>query len=265
MKNIFYLLILFPFFLFSQNKIDFSNKPIAIGTKDSVKVFEYARSSSYRIAYLIKKDSITILGLDNDYYKVNYESIICFILKKDLKILNPELIKKDLEKLKKDREKLKETALLKLKKEEENKQKERRICNYLKNEIDEFTSKEVKKTNWHNIKSERDNIYIMLRSINNMKSIGFWLNRNLGCASSYDNNKSNIKIKLENNTIVTFYHYTNLDCSDFTLFGRLTKNDIIKLKSSPIKTIRFSGTDYYHDSKNIVDKNFFINQLDCIN
>jgi hypothetical protein len=258
MKKIIHLLILFPVFLFSQNKIDFSNKPIAIGTKDSVKVFEYARSSSYRIAYLIKKDSITVLGLDSDYYKVNYESIVCFILKKDLKILNPELIKKDLEKLK-------EAALLKLKKEEENKQKERRICNYLKNEIDEFTSKEVKKTNWHNIKSERDDIYIMLRSINSIKSIGFLLNRNLGCASSYDNNKSNIKIKLENNTIVTFYHYTNLDCGDFTLFGRLSKNDIIKLKSSPIKTIRFTGTDYYHDSKNIVDKNFFIDQLDCIN
>lgn len=136
-------------------------------------------------------------------------------------------------------------------------------CRYIKNEKDEFTNKKVIKSDWYNLKS-KDDLYIMLRNINNKKSIVFTLDRDLGCAVSYKGRKSSAKIKLENGVIVSFYHNAQTDCGDFTLIGRLTENDIKKLKASPIKTIRFQGTKYYHDTKDISYKTFFIEKLDCI-
>ena len=136
-------------------------------------------------------------------------------------------------------------------------------CRYIKNEVDEFTGKKVVKTDWYDLKT-KDGLYIMLRNINKRKSIVFTLDRDLGCAVSYKGRKSAAKIKLENGVIVSFYHNAKTDCGDFTLIGRLTENDIKKLKESPIKTIRFNGTKYYHDTKDVAFKTFFIDKIDCV-
>jgi hypothetical protein len=46
--------------------------------------------------------------------------------------------------------------------------------------------------------------------------------------------------------------------------GKFSEKDIINLKKSPIKTIRFNGDKYYHDIKTVPWKTFFIDKLDCI-
>ena len=125
----------------------------------------------------------------------------------------------------------------------------------------------VVKTDYYDLNkytSKKDIIFISLRNINKRKSVVITLTRDLGCSVSFKGKRSSVKIKLENDVVVTFYHSGNTDCGDFTVIGSLTKNDIAKLKDSPIKVIRFTGTDYYHDSKDIVWKTFFQEKLDCI-
>jgi hypothetical protein len=141
-------------------------------------------------------------------------------------------------------------------------------CEYHTNEIDEFNGKSKKYTQFKDLNKytsgKKDVITMQLRNVNGKKSIYISLNSSLGCAVSYKGKQSFVKIKLEDSTIVTFYHRSQTDCSDFAIFANLTKSDIIKLKKSPIKTIRFNGTKYYHDSKDIVWKTYFIDNLDCI-
>jgi len=143
-------------------------------------------------------------------------------------------------------------------------QKKDTTCRYITNEIDDFTNKKVVKTDFYDLKSKKDFILIMLRNFDNKKSIVISINKDLGCANPNKNDRSNVKIKLENGKIVSFFHYTDIDCSNFTLIGKLSENDIKNLKSSPIQTIRFTGTKYYHDTKDLVYKDFFIDKLDCI-
>ncbi|WP_341221032.1 hypothetical protein [Polaribacter atrinae] len=258
MKNIAFLfIILLPFIVFAQENIDFDKKPLAIGIKDSVKVFEYPKETSYRIAYLRSNNYIPVLGLDNDYYKVNYKSITSFILKNDIKIISPELIKKELNKLKAD-------SILKIEKEKELKLKEKRKCKYITNGIDDFTNKKVVKTEWHTLETNDKDFLIMLRNINNQKSIIITIAKDLGCAVPFKNKRSSVKFKLENDNIVSFYHFGDVDCGDFTIIAKLTDSDEKKLKNSPIKTIRFTGDKYYYDLKDVIWSSFFIDQLDCI-
>lgn len=141
-------------------------------------------------------------------------------------------------------------------------------CSYYTNEIDEFTGKKVIKTKFSSLnsyKSKKPLIEIMLRNINNKKSIIFATNKDLGCAIPYKKNRSFVKVKLVNDEIVSFFHGGNVDCGDFTVIARLTENDIKKLKQSPIKTIRFSGKKSYYDAKEVDRPNFFIENLGCIN
>ena len=86
----------------------------------------------------------------------------------------------------------------------------------------------------------------------------------LGCASSYSHNKSFVKFKLENEDVITVFHTADIECSDFTLIGSISKSQINRLKVSPIKYIRLQGTEYYKDLDMISYSNFFIDKLKCV-
>lgn len=138
-------------------------------------------------------------------------------------------------------------------------------CRYDTNEKDEFTGLTRKNTIFYKVQGYYSReLEIRLKRYGNSKFVVIRSQRDLGCTSSYSNSRSNVKFKLENGNIVTFYHVGDVDCGDFELLGRLTPNDIAKLKNSPIKTVRLTGTDFYHDVKNLFFKDFFIKKIDCI-
>jgi len=141
-------------------------------------------------------------------------------------------------------------------------------CNYTTDGIDEFTGKRRKITKYYSV--DKFNVYgasglrIRFRKNGNTKYLQIESAADLGCTSSYSTDKSHVKFKLENGDIVTFYHIDDVNCSNFELLGKLTESDIQRLKKSPIKTVRLTGTKSYFDIKDIFFKEFFIKKLDCI-
>ena len=110
----------------------------------------------------------------------------------------------------------------------------------------------------------KSNLAIRLKRYGSSKTFVIGYSGDLGCASPYSTNPSFVKFKLENGDIITFYHKGDIDCGDFDLLGKLSANDITRLKKSPIKSVRLSGTDYYKDFTDLFFKDFFIKKLDCI-
>lgn len=141
-------------------------------------------------------------------------------------------------------------------------------CLYDANEKDEFTGIIRKNTIVYNLNNLIEGSYskvrIQLKKYGKNKYVVFSSFDDLGCSSPYSTNRSTVKIKLENNDIVNFYHMGDLECGNFILVGKINANEIIRLKKSPIKTIRITGTKYYQDYKNFEFKDFFIKKLDCI-
>lgn len=142
-------------------------------------------------------------------------------------------------------------------------------CYYEENGKDDFSNEKKFITQWYGLHTRQlsmDYISVKLLKINENKYIRFSISEDLGCASSYNSNKSFVKVKLMNNDILTFNHFGDTDCSDFNIIGKLSNSELNRLKRSPIKTIRFSGTKFYHDTKedDIEWKTFFIDKLDCI-
>ena len=87
----------------------------------------------------------------------------------------------------------------------------------------------------------------------------------MGCVSYLSNNRSSIKVQLENNQTVTFYHSWDVDCGVFSFKGRLSTSNITKLKTSPIKSIKLRTTQTTRNITNITYKTFFIDKLNCLN
>lgn len=140
-------------------------------------------------------------------------------------------------------------------------------CQFVINEIDAFTKKRRIKTEYYSLSGEKDPDVINVRFMKygSLKYIIFDSASDLGCANPYNIDKSSVLVKLENGDIVKFYHFGDLDCiTPTTIYGTLTPNDILRLKKSPIKAIRITGSKYYHDYDNIVFKDVFIKKLDCI-
>ncbi len=145
--------------------------------------------------------------------------------------------------------------------------KTKSTCEYSINEVDEFNSKNKKYTKNYSLyysDSSYGIIGISLINIDNELYVNITSNYDLGCTSSYENNKSYASVKLKNGDILKFYHRGELNCSEFNLFGRLSKSEVARLKKSPIKVIRLSGTKYNNDYKDIVWRSFFIDKLNCI-
>ncbi len=200
--------------------------------------------------YLNKKDEIEIVGVNNLFFAIKFKEDIGYIHSSSLK-KNDSLL-----------------SLFNLKNYKVKRPEIENTCHYFKNEVDEFSGKRKKITENYNLSKVKPfyhgDVHISLRNIAGRKYVRISLNRSLGCAVPFKNSRSSVKIKLNNGKIVSFYHAGDVDCGDFSIFAKLTKNDILKLKASPIKTIRFQGKKYYHDKKNIFWDTFFIDKLDCI-
>ncbi|WP_157962189.1 SH3 domain-containing protein [Winogradskyella aurantiaca] len=138
-------------------------------------------------------------------------------------------------------------------------------CHFKTNEIDEFTGAKRVLTEYYSIQKLKyglDIVSIQLGKYGN-KYVRFYLRSDLGCASPYD--PSYVAVKLENNDILTFYHKGDVECEGvFILLAYLSNSDINRLKKSPIKTIRFSGTEGYQDERSFYYPELFIEKLSCI-
>lgn len=252
--------------IFSQPNFD-SSVLLMLSKGDSIKVLDYYIGKPYtkllfwvvnisgKKGYIQEKKLSGNNGVDLIYFKTEIDTRN-EILKRELEdIKNREELRKKLAK--------KETDSLKRLDYVNN-------CQYERNENDEFNGHIEKFTPFYYIHGENDfsmteTLYIQLRKIGSEKYVIFKSNSDLGCTSSYKNNQSYVKIKLENNDIVTFYHRSDVDCGDYRLFGRITQSDINKLKKSEIKNIRLVGTKYKKDILVTDFKNIFMKKLDCIN
>ncbi|WP_345027143.1 hypothetical protein, partial [Flavivirga jejuensis] len=139
--------------------------------------------------------------------------------------------------------------------------KHRNTCSYLINQYDEFRKERSIRTDPYNVHKD---LTIELHRQGRSTSIFFNLSENLGCASYLSNNRSHVKVKLENNQIITFYHSWNVDCRDFSFKGKLSSSQMARLKKSPIKSIRLRGTKSFREITDIDYKTFFIDKLKCI-
>jgi len=145
------------------------------------------------------------------------------------------------------------------KKEREEKQKHE--CAFTTNEVDVFDKVKIIRTSAQWI---ADGLHITLYARGTKKEVIFSA-IDLGCTSSYKNNRSWVKVMLENNDVLTFYHSRELDCGSFELWGNISNSEIIRLKESPIKAIKMEGTEYNHTITEFDWPTFFIDQLKCFN
>lgn len=142
----------------------------------------------------------------------------------------------------------------------------RYACKYIENSYDQFDKVTRQRSIDYGVNGDNkySPIKIQFNRIGNLKFIVFKTDRDLGCASPYSSSKSYVKVRLENNQIVTFYHFNDIDCGSFALYGKLTNNDIKMLKSSEVVSIRLSGTKHYTDIEKIKFKDIFIQKLKCL-
>ena len=137
----------------------------------------------------------------------------------------------------------------------------RATCHYAINEYDEFYKKIYIRTNPYLL---NNNLSVELYKYGQKVCVFFNLNEDLGCASYLPANRSKVRVVLENNQIITFYHTWDMDCGDFSFKGNLSSSQIVKLKESPIKSITLKGTKDSRDIINLDYKEFFMDKLKCI-
>jgi hypothetical protein len=109
-----------------------------------------------------------------------------------------------------------------------------------------------------------DNLTIELFKRGSTINIFFNLKQDLGCASYLPNNRSYVKVNLDNNQTVTFYHSWDMDCGDFRFKGNISRSQMEQLKKASIKSIALHGTKYSSEFINVEYKEFFIDKLKCI-
>lgn len=154
-------------------------------------------------------------------------------------------------------------------KEEENKKatlleriKYRDSCHYQINEYDRFYNITTIRTEPYTLNK---NLTVELYKQGRKTNVFFNLSEDLGCATYLPNQRSSVKITLENNRIVNFYHSWDIECGELFLFkARLSSININILKKSPIKSIVIHGTQGYKEINFIEYKEFFIDKLKCI-
>ncbi|MEP5340534.1 MAG: hypothetical protein ABJQ50_12540 [Algibacter sp.] len=137
----------------------------------------------------------------------------------------------------------------------------RNTCHYLLNEYDDYYKETTIRTEPYRLSKA---LTVELHRQGRVLNIFFNLSEDLGCASYLPNNRSTVKVTLENNQVITFYHSWNMDCGDFSFKGKLSKAQILKLEQSPIKSIKLKGTKYSSEITNLDYKEFFIDKLNCL-
>ncbi len=134
-------------------------------------------------------------------------------------------------------------------------------CHYVIDEYDDFYKKVYIRTEPYLLNK---NLTVELYKYGRKECVFFNLNEDLGCASYLPSNRSSVKVTLENNYSVTFYHSWDMDCGNFSFKANLLASQILKLKESPIKSVKLKGTK---GSTTIIDieyKEFFMDKLKCI-
>ena len=140
--------------------------------------------------------------------------------------------------------------------------KYRDSCHYQINEYDRFYNITTIRTEEYKLSNK---LSVELYKQGRKTNVFFSLNEDLGCASYLPRQRSSVKVTLQNDYVVKFYHSWDIECGETFLFKAvLTKAHIENLKMSPIKSIELNGTQ---DSKAITDieyKTFFRDKLKCI-
>jgi hypothetical protein len=244
---------------------------------DNTKIYSHDDYRTNVLRTINKIDSIRVIGVSIEeitYVYIEYNSIQGYILhdyfldKDIIEKFQVELIndfKKNKKiRIKSDSIKTFQNNLVVKKKKIKEKKITRSKCFYDENRFDSFDKIYKKRTTYSYLETKSNSFKIQLSKIGNSKYINFFAFLDIGCTSPFETNKSYVKVKLENNQIVTFYHRGKIDCGKFGLIGLITNSDILKLKKSPIKEFRFNGTDYYMDFIEIDWNTFFIDQLKCI-
>ena len=179
----------------------------------------------------------------------------------ELKIIREKERKQDsLNNIQLERQK-KINSTIKIAKEEEERLKFRNTCHYLINEYDQFYKKQIIITDKYFI---NQNLNIELLREGNTSKIHINLSENLGCANYVPSGRSSVRITLENNQVIIFYHNGSLDCNDFSLKAIISESKIIQLMNSPIKSINLRGTKKSVTISDIDYRDFFIDKLKCI-
>ncbi len=137
----------------------------------------------------------------------------------------------------------------------------RNTCHYLINKYDDYYKQQIIITDKYPI-NEILNIELIREG--NASKININLSEDLGCVSYVPATRSTVRVTLENNQVIVFYHSGSLDCTDFSLKALLSQSKINQLKISPIKSFTFRGTRRSKTITNIDYKDFFIDKLDCI-
>ena len=134
-------------------------------------------------------------------------------------------------------------------------------CHYQINEYDKFYNITTIRTETYTLSN---NLTVELYRQGRKTNVFFNYNGDLGCASYLPNQRSSVKVTLENNQTITFYHSWDIECGTFLFKAILTTAQMNILNNSPIQSISLKGTE---DSKeiNFIDyKEFFIDKIKCL-
>ncbi|MGB5417659.1 hypothetical protein, partial [Algibacter sp.] len=135
-------------------------------------------------------------------------------------------------------------------------------CHYQINEYDKFYNITTIRTEPYSL---GNNLTVELYKQGRKENVFFNYKGDLGCASYLPNQRSTVKVTLEDNRTIAFYHSWDIECGDTFLFkASLSINQIEILKKSPIKSIIIRGTEGYKEINFIEYKEFFMDKLKCI-
>jgi hypothetical protein len=137
----------------------------------------------------------------------------------------------------------------------------RNTCHHAMNEYDAIDRIKIIRTDPYNLTK---NLTIELFKRGRNTNVFFNLQEDLGCSSYLPSNRSYVKVRLENNQTITFYHSWDMDCGDFRFKGVISNSQMALLRNSPIKSIFLKGTKASSEITNIEYKEFFIDKLKCI-
>ena len=135
------------------------------------------------------------------------------------------------------------------------------LCAYQINEFDRFYNIRTIRTERYDLAKD---LTVELHRQGYKTSVFFNLSKNLGCASYLPNQRSTVKVTLENNKVVSFYHSWDIECGEFLFKASLSSSKVLSLKQSPIKSIQLKGTKSTLKITDVTNKTFFIEMLTCI-
>ncbi|WP_308992268.1 hypothetical protein QLS71_018380 [Mariniflexile litorale] len=134
-------------------------------------------------------------------------------------------------------------------------------CDYSMNEYDTIDRIKIVRTIPYILNKD---LTIELFKRGRSTNVFFNLSEDLGCASYLPSNRSSVKVILENNQTITFYHSWDMDCGEFSFRGNLSNSQIRSLKRASIQSIYLKGTKETRHITDITYKTFFIERLDCL-